>query len=102
MGITFNSGNFETEVLKSDQTVLVDFYADWCVPCKMMAPVVDELAKEYEGKVKVGKLNVEESSDIAGNYSVMSIPTFIVFKDGKAVDKIVGGVSKEELENKIK
>lgn len=101
MAQKFNDSNFEQEVLKSDIPVLVDFYADWCGPCKMMAPVVDELAAEYEGKVKVGKLNVDESSAAAAKYRVMSIPTFIVFKNGEAVDTLVGAVSKKELEAKL-
>lgn len=101
MAQKFNDSNFEQEVLKSDIPVLVDFYADWCGPCKMMAPVVDELAAEYEGKVKVGKLNVDESSAAAAKYRVMSIPTFIVFKNGEPVDTLVGAVSKKELEAKL-
>ncbi len=101
MGVTFNSDNFEDEVLKSDIPVLVDFYADWCGPCKMMAPIVDQIAEEYNGKVKVGKLNVDDSNDIAGKYQVMSIPTFLVFKDGEVAEKVVGGVSKAELASKL-
>ena len=91
--------NFEQEVLKSDKPVLVDFYADWCGPCKMMAPVIEELAKELEGKVKVGKINVDENPDIAVEYNVMSIPTLIVFKNGKEEKRLVGLRNKEELIN---
>ena len=99
MEIKFNSENFEEEVLKSEKTVLVDFYADWCGPCNAMAPVIEELAKELEGKVKVGKINVDENPDIAVEYNVMSIPTLIVFKNGKEEKRLVGLRNKEELIN---
>ena len=89
--------NFDSEVLKSEIPVLVDFYADWCGPCKMMAPVVERIAEEYSGKVKVGKLNVDEHSEIAGRYSVMSIPTIIIFNGGEVVSKLVGVKPKELL-----
>ena len=98
----FTSSNFDSEVLGADIPVLVDFYADWCGPCKMMAPIVESLAESYEGKVKVGKCNIDEEMDIAQRYRVMSIPTFIIFKDGQAVETSVGAMSREELENKIK
>lgn len=93
----FTAANFEAEVLQSDQPVLVDFYADWCGPCKMMAPLVDQLAAEYEGKAVVGKLNIDDEVDIAGQYRVMTIPTLAVFKGGKLVDKMIGVVSKEAV-----
>ncbi len=102
MEYVFDSSNFEAEVLNSDIPVLVDFYADWCGPCKMMAPIVHQLADAYAGRVKIGKLNVDNCLDIAQKYRVMSIPTFIFFKDGQAVETAVGGMSKAELENKIK
>lgn len=102
MEYVFDSNNFEAEVLNSELPVLVDFYADWCGPCKMMAPIVHQLADAYEGQMKIGKLNVDNTLDIAQKYRVMSIPTFIFFKGGEAVDTIVGGMSKNELENKIK
>ena len=89
--------NFEQEVLQAQQPVLVDFYADWCGPCNAMAPVIEELAKELEGKVKVGKINVDENPDIAVEYNVMSIPTLIVFKNGKEEKRLVGVRDKEEL-----
>lgn len=102
MANTFNDDNFEQEVLKSDIPVLVDFYADWCGPCKMMSPVVEQIAAEYAGKVKVGKINVDESQKTAQKYNVMSIPTFIVFKNGEATETLVGAVSKDVLVEKIK
>lgn len=93
----FTSEDFETEVLKSEIPVMVDFYADWCGPCKMMAPIVDELASEFEGKIKVGKINVDECSDIAMKYGVMSIPTLILFNGGQVVRKEVGMQTKKLL-----
>lgn len=93
----FTSANFEDEVLKSDKPVMVDFYADWCGPCKMMGPIVEELAKEYEGKVVIGKLNIDDNSDVAMKYGVMSIPTVILFKEGQVVRKEVGLQSKKIL-----
>ena len=101
MALKFTQDNFETEVIKSETLAVVDFYADWCGPCKMMAPVVDELAAAYEGQVKIGKLNVDENGDIAASFRVMSIPTIIFFKNGKAVDTVVGAVDKETLVKKI-
>lgn len=97
MAMEFTSENFETEVLKSEVPVLVDFYADWCGPCKMMGPVVEELAGEYEGRAKVGKLNVDNSDDIAARYRVMTIPTIMVIKDGEITDKFVGVQNKTKL-----
>lgn len=91
--IKLTTGNFEQEVLRSNQTVLVDFYADWCGPCKMMSPVIDEIAEERTD-IKVGKLNVDEEMEIAQKYGVMSIPTFIVFKNGEAVQKDMGAKPK--------
>ena len=99
MELKLNSENFEKEVLNSNEPVLVDFYADWCGPCNAMAPVIEELAKELEGKVKVGKINVDENPDIAVEYNVMSIPTLIVFKNGKEEKRLVGLRNKEELIN---
>lgn len=99
MKIKLSTENFEKEVLKSGKPVLVDFYADWCGPCNAMAPVIEELAKELEGKVKVGKINVDENPDIAVEYNVMSIPTLIVFKNGKEEKRLVGLRNKEELIN---
>lgn len=93
----FTTANFEAEVLQADKPVLVDFYADWCGPCKMMAPMVEQLAAEYDGKAVVGKLNIDEEEDIAAQYRVMTIPTLAVFKGGKLVDKVIGVNSKEDV-----
>lgn len=97
MEIKFDSENFEKEVLKSEKPVLVDFYADWCGPCNAMAPVIEELATELDGKAKVGKINVDDNPDIAVEYNVMSIPTLIIFKNGKEEKRLVGLRDKEEL-----
>ena len=97
MEYTFTSDNFEEEVLKSDVPVLVDMFATWCGPCKMMAPVVAQLAEEYEGTVKVAKLDIDQNVDIVAQYKIMSVPTFLVIKDGEVVKKLIGAVSKEEL-----
>lgn len=97
MEYTFTSENFEEEVLKSDVPVLVDMFATWCGPCKMMAPIVAQLAEEYKGSVKVGKLDIDQNVDIVAQYKIMSVPTFLVIKDGEVVKKLIGAVSKEEL-----
>lgn len=101
MALTLTESNFESEVLKSDIPVLVDFWAPWCGPCRSMAPIIDDLAKEFEGKVKVGKVNVDENRNLAGSYGVMSIPTLIFFKDGKNIDQFVGYTAKSTLVKKI-
>ena len=97
MDYSLNSQNFEEEVLKSKVPVLVDFSADWCGPCKMMAPVIDELAGEYEGEMKIGKINVDQSPDIAQKYNVMSIPMFAFFKNGEVIETAVGALNYKEL-----
>ncbi len=97
MELKLNSENFEKEVLNSNEPVLVDFYADWCGPCKMMLPIIEELANELQGKGKVGKINVDENQNLALKYDVMSIPTLIIFKDGKEFKRFVGVRDKNEL-----
>jgi len=99
--ITFTDDNFENEVLQSDKPVLVDFWAVWCGPCKMIAPFVEELANELEGKAKVGKLDVDNNQESAIKYGVRSIPTVLIFKDGKVVDTIIGAVPKVQLKQKL-
>ena len=97
----FSQDNFEQEVLKSDKPVLVDLWAAWCGPCRLIAPVIEELSSEYAGKAKIGKLNVDDHPQVAGRYGVMNIPTLLLFKEGKEVDRIVGVVPKEELARRI-
>lgn len=97
----FNSENFDTEVIGSSKPVLVDFFATWCGPCKMMAPVIEKMAEEYDGKAVIGKLDVDESMDIAGRYGVMNIPTLIIFKDGQIANKFVGLQSKNDLKKAL-
>jgi thioredoxin 1 len=96
---TFTTANFEADVLKCEKLVLVDFWASWCSPCRMVAPVVEELADEYLGQMVIGKLNVDENSPISQQYQVMSIPTLGLFKGGKMIDKIVGFRGKQDLIN---
>lgn len=102
MEYKFTADNFESEVLKAEVPVLVDFYADWCGPCKMMAPVIAQMAEKYDGKVKVGKCNIDEEDGLARMYRVMNIPNMKIFVKGEAVGNIVGAVSPEELEAEIK
>ena len=93
--------NFEDEVIKSPQPVVIDLWAEWCMPCRMIAPIIEELAQEYDGKVKFGKLNVDENRNIAIRYSIQAIPTLLIFKDGQLVQKLVGLRSKADLEREI-
>lgn len=101
MELKLNSENFEKEVLNSEQPVLIDFYADWCGPCKMMGPVIEEIANELQGKAKVGKINVDQNQELAMKYGVMSIPTMIIFKNGEETKRFVGVRDKEELLNEF-
>lgn len=94
--LTFDDSNFDTEVLKATLPVLVDFWAPWCGPCQMVGPTIDELAHEYHGKVKVGKVNVDEAGGVAGRYGVQSIPTVMVFSGGKIVQQMVGAKHKRD------
>ncbi len=98
MAVVINGADFENEVLKSEIPVIVDFFAEWCQPCKIMALVIDELAQKLDGKAKVLKINIDEASDIASNYLIRSIPTVIAFKNGVETSRIVGVSSIEELE----
>ena len=93
--------NFEREVLKSDKPVIVDFWATWCMPCKMLAPTVEEIANEYKGKYKIAKLNIDDAMDVATNLSVMNIPTLIFFSNGQEVARVVGAASKRDILKKI-
>jgi len=97
MALTFTDANFQDEVLNSDTPVLVDFWATWCGPCRAIAPAVEEMATEFEGRAKVGKLDVDNNPNIASTYGVRSIPTLLVFKGGKVVEQIVGAVPKQKL-----
>lgn len=97
MGVKLTTNNFDTEVLNSDIPVLVDFWAPWCGPCKIISPYIEELAKEYKGKIKVGKINIDEASELATKYMVMSIPTIMIFQKGKVMEKRVGAMSKNDL-----
>ncbi len=100
--LTFTDENFDTEVLKADKPVLIDFWAVWCGPCRMIAPIVEELANEYEGKVKIGKLDVDENQGVSIKYGVRSIPTLLIFKDGKVKDTVIGAVPKSHLVQRLK
>lgn len=100
MAFAFNDENSKPEI-ESGKPVVIDFWAEWCIPCKKIAPIIDELAEQYEGRVKIGKYNVEESSDVATEFGIRSIPTILFFRDGKLVDKNVGSISKSNLEEKI-
>lgn len=99
--VILSSQNFESEVVKSNVPVLVDFWAAWCGPCKMIAPIVEELAKEYDGKLKVAKVDVDANQDIATTFGIMSIPTLLIFNGGRVADQLVGAVPKSMLVNKI-
>ena len=101
MALEFTDSNFEELVLKSDKPVLVDFWAEWCGPCRMVGPVVEELSKEYDGKAVIGKLNVDNNAQISMKYGIRSIPTLLIFKNGEIVDRAVGAVPKSTLVQKL-
>ncbi len=99
--VTFNDGNFDTDVIRNAQPVLVDFWAEWCGPCRALAPTIDSLATDYAGRVSVGKLNVDENPEITMRYMVRGIPTVMLFKGGKVVDQVVGSVDKSVLKQMV-
>ncbi len=100
--ITATDANFDAEVINSDKPVLVDFWATWCGPCRMIAPVIEEIAGEYEGKAKVAKLDVDANPQVSMKYGIRSIPTLLIFKNGQVVDQIVGAVPKGVIDGKLK
>ena len=99
--VTLTDDNFQTEVLNSEKPVLVDFWAEWCGPCRMVAPIVEELAKEYEGSLKVGKVDVDANQKVSMQFGIRSIPTLLVFKGGKVVEQVIGAVPKRALTDKV-
>jgi thioredoxin 1 len=99
--IQFSDSNFEGEVISSDRPVLVDFWAPWCGPCRMLGPLVEEISKEYDGKVKVGKLNTDENTQVATRFRISAIPTLLFFKGGKVVDQLVGVHPKPEIKKRL-
>ncbi len=99
--VEFTDANFEAEVLKSELPVLVDFWAPWCGPCRMIAPSVEALATEYAGKAKIGKLNTDENEDVSAKYGIRSIPTLLVFKNGEVVNQLVGALPKEKIAEQL-
>lgn len=99
--LTFTDDSFENDVLNSDKPVLVDFWAEWCGPCRMVGPVVDELAGEFEGQAKIGKVDVDNNPEISTKYGIRSIPSLLIFKNGEVVDQIVGAVPKAQLKKQL-
>jgi thioredoxin 1 len=98
---TFTAENFDTEVLQSPLPVLVDFWAEWCGPCKMLAPILDELATEYEGKVRIGKVDIDQHQSLAGKFGIQAIPTLLIFQKGQVTDQVTGLRSKKDLKAKL-
>jgi thioredoxin 1 len=101
-GIQINSANFDTEVLQSSLPVLVDFWAEWCMPCKMISPLLDQIGAEYAGRLKIAKVNVDEENDLASRHGIVSIPTLVLYKDGSILRQQVGSLPKHEIENLFK
>ena len=99
--LNFTDSDFKTQVLESKEPVVVDFWAPWCAPCRIVSPIIDELGKEYEGKLKVGKMNVDENPKVAGEYGIMSIPSIVFFKNGQPVRTMIGAQSKENYKEEI-
>jgi thioredoxin 1 len=99
--VELTDSNFEDEVIKSEHPVLVDFWAEWCGPCRMIGPVVEEMAGEYEGKAKIGKVNVDNNPEVSVKYGIRSIPALLIFKDGEVVDQIIGAVPKTHLTKQL-
>lgn len=100
--VEFTDANFDEQVLKSDVPVLVDFWATWCAPCKMIAPTIEQLAGEYEGKAKIGKVDVDSNPNDASKYGIRSIPTLLIFNNGELIDQLIGAVPKTQIESKLK
>ena len=101
MAFTFTDSNFEAEAIKDKGVSVVDFWAEWCGPCRMITPIIEKLAKDYEGKAKIGKLNVDDNSEVSQRYAIRSIPTILIFKDGEVVDRHVGRTTEQALQQKI-
>ena len=99
--LEFDDGNFDAEVIQAEEPVLVDFSATWCGPCQQLSPIIDELAEEYSGKVKVGKVDIDKSQDVAGKFGIMSVPTVLFFKGGEKVDQVVGLLNKTQYKTKL-
>jgi thioredoxin 1 len=100
--VTVNGNNFKAEVLDSDIPVLADFWAEWCVPCKMVEPILEQMAEEYEGKLKIARINVDEEGELASNYNIVSIPTILLFHNGNVARQQIGAVPKKVLEELVK
>lgn len=102
MAVKLSESNFQSEVLESEVPVLVDFWAQWCAPCHMITPILEQLDKEYDGKIKIGKLNVDEAPGLAGRYNIRAIPTVMIFKNGSMVEQMIGVLPKETMAEKVR